>query len=84
MTSLFEDIENPYDRYPEIIPPDSIFQFTYYRIIEILEYIRIHHIEDYIVLDDMDIRVGLENHFIYIKDGYFHQEYLKTALALLS
>lgn len=56
-----------------------------FRSAEIWEYLDRHQeITDYVVIDDRDLRIGLEKHFVLSKDGYIHEKEAEAMLQALS
>lgn len=82
-TPRYEDIEDVEEKYKEFLPEHVLMMFHFTRVIEILEYVNTNHIENYVVLDDINMTRELKEHFVHIEDGYFHKEYLKKALEIL-
>lgn len=51
-------------KYSDITEKDNYKKY-HYRVIEILDYLEKHQdITSYVVIDDMDLSIGLENHFV--------------------
>ena len=75
-TPRYENID--ITQYDYIFDQDIPFMFNYYRVVEILEYVKTHDVDNYVALDDMDLSY-LGNHFIYIEDGYFDKEHYQQA-----
>ncbi len=79
-TPDYSEVEDP-DIF-DIEPDNSLFMFSYMRVIEIFEYVRLNNIDSYVALDDMNLH-QLDNHFVHITDGYFNEENYKDALKIL-
>lgn len=50
---------------------------------EIEIYIWGHGIENYVILDDLDMRNTFASHFIHVKEGYLHESVIEDALHIL-
>ncbi len=57
----------------------------YNREIEVLTYVKENHVERYVALDDIDMRIGLKGHAVYIsyQDAYFKEKHYQEALKIL-